>query len=221
MSEKKSPKETSKHPDKHTDKLVNKHSDKYTDKHPDKNTDKHSDKYSEIKGDNGDIKFKSNKGSSEHPNKSNSGSSEHPNKSNSGSSEHLNKSNSGSSEHPNKRKRLSGPIKPEKDGSGTLLLNLYDLSIVVAMKYLNFAFTSLLPGYLLTSSLRLGSFEDLMRLAHENSKKNTFGSSIRKPEDVVREKNKKEIEKKREHLEYLVSVLLCFYRLGNKLCLCV
>ena len=49
-----------------------------------------------------------------------------------------------------------------------------------------------------------GSFEELMRLAQDNSKQATFGSSIRKPEDVLREQRKKEAQREREKQQFLV-----------------
>ncbi|XP_063681653.1 histone-lysine N-methyltransferase, H3 lysine-79 specific-like isoform X4 [Bolinopsis microptera] len=48
-----------------------------------------------------------------------------------------------------------------------------------------------------------GSFEELMMLAQNNSKQGTFGSSIRKPEDVLREQKKKEAQREREKQQFL------------------
>ena len=57
--------------------------------------------------------------------------------------------------------------------------------------------TPLLPGS--------GSFEELMMLAQTNSKQGSFGSSIRKPEDVLREQKKKEAQREREKQQFLVG----------------
>ena len=50
-----------------------------------------------------------------------------------------------------------------------------------------------------------GSFEELMMLAQTNSKQGSFGSSIRKPEDVLREQKKKEAQREREKQQFLVG----------------
>ena len=44
-----------------------------------------------------------------------------------------------------------------------------------------------------------------MKMANQNSKSSTFGSGMRKPEDVVREQKRKELEKKRELNDFLVG----------------
>jgi len=58
---------------------------------------------------------------------------------------------------------------------------------------------------LLTRLSSGGSFEELMALANQNSAKPSFGSSIKKPEDVIREQRRKEIERKRERTGVPVS----------------